>query len=252
METGLYYYGYRYYSANIGSWINRDPFSDIMPAINRTISEYILTSKAKNQISNLYTYIENDPINYFDYLGLFGASGHSLITTYSLISYGMSSAMLEKVIEGNLYVDRYSNFMNNNEHAIRNWFQSVENAKMQSYLFRQKQLRAAIEAIQKGKCKNALFEFGQGLHNIQDEVAHKYGTLLPLLLNVVFIEDSHLNPVIIYRDSYPTPSQLVTATSKSKEYVDRFINKINCNPFKDKDSIFSSGLNRSCCCTVSV
>jgi hypothetical protein len=51
METDLYYYGYRYYSPTLGRWINRDP------------------SGEEGGI-NLYSFIRNDPINSWDYLGL--------------------------------------------------------------------------------------------------------------------------------------------------------------------------------------
>jgi RHS repeat-associated protein len=50
-ETGLYYYGYRYYSAEMGRWLNRDP--------------------AGEQAGyNLYVFVLNNPINGTDYLGM--------------------------------------------------------------------------------------------------------------------------------------------------------------------------------------
>ncbi|MBN1182198.1 MAG: hypothetical protein JXB49_07915, partial [Bacteroidales bacterium] len=52
VETDLYYYGYRYYSTNLGRWINRDP------------------SEEKGGI-NLYVFVNNSPINLWDYLGLY-------------------------------------------------------------------------------------------------------------------------------------------------------------------------------------
>jgi RHS repeat-associated protein len=51
METGLYYYGYRYYSTNLGRWISRDPIEE-------------------EGGLNLYAFVLNDPLNYFDLLGL--------------------------------------------------------------------------------------------------------------------------------------------------------------------------------------
>lgn len=50
-ETGLYYYGYRYYQPVHGRWINRDPIRE-------------------NGGYNLYGISENDPINMIDILGL--------------------------------------------------------------------------------------------------------------------------------------------------------------------------------------
>ena len=50
-ETGLYYYGYRYYSPTIGRWLSRDPIGE------------------KGGV-NLYTAYKNDPVNSVDPLGL--------------------------------------------------------------------------------------------------------------------------------------------------------------------------------------
>ena len=50
-ETGLYYYGFRYYSPSTGRWLSRDPLGE---AGGR----------------NLYGYTQNDPCRFFDPLGL--------------------------------------------------------------------------------------------------------------------------------------------------------------------------------------
>ena len=49
-ETGLYYYGYRYYSPSLGRWISRDPIDE-------------------QGGLNLYGFVNNDPVNYIDPLG---------------------------------------------------------------------------------------------------------------------------------------------------------------------------------------
>jgi RHS repeat-associated protein len=50
-ETGLVYYGYRYYSAELGRWISRDPLGE-------------------EGGNNLHSYVNNNPTNFYDYLGL--------------------------------------------------------------------------------------------------------------------------------------------------------------------------------------
>ena len=50
-ESNLYYYGYRLYDPELGRWINRDPLGE-------------------RGGTNLYAFVLNDPINYWDYLGL--------------------------------------------------------------------------------------------------------------------------------------------------------------------------------------
>jgi len=49
-ESGLYYYGYRYYSPQLGRWINRDPIEE-------------------EGGLNVYAFLDNDPKNKYDYLG---------------------------------------------------------------------------------------------------------------------------------------------------------------------------------------
>ena len=50
-ETGLNYYGYRYYNPSTGRWIGRDPIQE------------------KGGM-NLYESVENDPVDLLDFLGL--------------------------------------------------------------------------------------------------------------------------------------------------------------------------------------
>ena len=49
--TGLYYYGYRYYSPDLGRWLSRDPIEE-------------------KGGYNLYSMVGNNPISHWDYLGL--------------------------------------------------------------------------------------------------------------------------------------------------------------------------------------
>jgi RHS repeat-associated protein len=49
-ETGLGYWGQRYYNPALGRWLNRDPIDELGGV-------------------NLYAYVGNDPIDNFDYLG---------------------------------------------------------------------------------------------------------------------------------------------------------------------------------------
>ena len=51
VETGLLYYGYRYYDPVTGRWPSRDPVGEWGGLM-------------------LYNFVANDPVNYWDYLGL--------------------------------------------------------------------------------------------------------------------------------------------------------------------------------------
>ena len=54
-ETDLYYYGYRYYSPSLGRWISRDPVEE-------------------QGGLNLYTFVNNDPVNHWDLWGMIDVS----------------------------------------------------------------------------------------------------------------------------------------------------------------------------------
>ncbi|MBI3884659.1 MAG: RHS repeat-associated core domain-containing protein [Opitutae bacterium] len=68
LETGLLYYGLRYYSPGLGRFINRDPFSE-------------------RGGLNLYEFVQNNAVSRWDYLGL-DAPEHSFFTTVYVPSTG--------------------------------------------------------------------------------------------------------------------------------------------------------------------
>ena len=52
-ETGLYYYGFRYYNPELGRWLSREPLGE-------------------SASYGLYTFVDNQPIQKIDILGLYG------------------------------------------------------------------------------------------------------------------------------------------------------------------------------------
>jgi RHS repeat-associated protein len=60
-ESGLYYYGYRYYSPGLGRWMNRDPIGGV---------EYV-NLESQFLEPNIYGFTNNDPVNGSDTLGLY-------------------------------------------------------------------------------------------------------------------------------------------------------------------------------------
>ena len=56
--SGMFFYGYRHYDPATGRWLSRDPI-------------------AENGGINLYAFVENNPIRYFDPNGLASADSHA-------------------------------------------------------------------------------------------------------------------------------------------------------------------------------
>ena len=89
-ETGLLYYGYRYYNADMGRWISRDPLGEPGHEIgfDQTRSLWVamrhaavpsddgefLSERNKNKqiMTNPYEFCSNNPIGRIDHLGEFG------------------------------------------------------------------------------------------------------------------------------------------------------------------------------------
>jgi RHS repeat-associated protein len=87
-ETGLYYYGYRYYNPSTGRWLSRDPLGEpgfYLLATGRQISQGgSVTDTPANSDSessalndfltaagpNVYAFMGNDGVDQWDYLGM--------------------------------------------------------------------------------------------------------------------------------------------------------------------------------------
>ncbi|GBC63574.1 RHS repeat-associated core domain-containing pro tein [Desulfonema ishimotonii] len=65
-ETGLVYYGFRYYSNELGRWISRDPLYT-----NQAFGDIIEYKEIFGLESNTYCFSENNGLNYTDYLGMY-------------------------------------------------------------------------------------------------------------------------------------------------------------------------------------
>jgi RHS repeat-associated protein len=66
-ETGLYYYGYRYYDPITGRWLNRDPILELGQELLKTLITALNTSLIS--LVNNYSFCENSPATKFDVNG---------------------------------------------------------------------------------------------------------------------------------------------------------------------------------------
>jgi len=72
-ETGLYYYGYRYYDPSTGRWPNRDPIDELsfrksyINSLNRNDRRAVRMQRPSN---NEFLFVDNQPVNLIDKYGL--------------------------------------------------------------------------------------------------------------------------------------------------------------------------------------
>jgi RHS repeat-associated protein len=64
-NSGLYYYGYRWYHPNLQRWPNRDPLGELGFELLRRSGESVESSSV-----NLYRFVGNDPLRNVDSIGL--------------------------------------------------------------------------------------------------------------------------------------------------------------------------------------
>jgi RHS repeat-associated protein len=106
-ETGLVYYGFRYYSLNMGRWQSRDPLQDLaFVSLTGPIVELLTTSPSANP----HSFSQNSPLSLIDILGL--------------IDYQVIQAVVTFTPEGKLKYDKI-----NGNGAAENRAQIEEDAK---------------------------------------------------------------------------------------------------------------------------
>jgi RHS repeat-associated protein len=76
-ETGLYYYGHRYYNPSTGRWPSRDPMGDTAFATFHEFTDDELqgVGDTEGNAANLYSFVANQPLTQWDYLGLITVGG---------------------------------------------------------------------------------------------------------------------------------------------------------------------------------
>jgi RHS repeat-associated protein len=73
-SSGMYYYGYRFYDPNLQRWINRDPYREVgfeiaRHSVSRPGGRPLPPSELVRG-RNLYVFVNDDPVDLFDPLGL--------------------------------------------------------------------------------------------------------------------------------------------------------------------------------------
>jgi len=179
-ETGLLYYGYRFYNPSTGRWLNRDPLGEAGG-------------------EDLYRYCGNDPIRIFDVLGLYQADGHFYATyivaklngyndrdAYELAYYSQypdQHRSLDAVMAGFEIAQQFLVRAIAAENGVYAKDQSAEQWETQRYIH--SLLGGGIEEVERyRKCLErmisqgglALWEQGILMHALGDTYAHLEGS----------------------------------------------------------------------------
>ena len=168
-ETGLYYYGYRFYKPEWERWINRDPIGE-RDGINR------------------YNFVKNNPVSWFDPFGLW-KSEHKTITTDACNS-GLPDEVkdikkiLNMIIAGNTATDKGEDFNDLKLHYNRALDENVDNARKafsKALKDNTDAFNKKIESPQPTKkdCEEALQILGRLTHMWEDYYAHAIGNDSP-------------------------------------------------------------------------
>lgn len=159
-ETGLLYYGYRYYSPGTGRWLGRDPLGE-------------------NESANLYTAVGNDQIDHCDFNGLYGDAGHFYTTYLVGRAAGFSDEAAWQLAYWSEYADKDAAF-----DAIRS-LGDEDHIDVQKYLHSltggdPTKLRTYLACLLKAKADDGkteafgLDEKGFLIHALGDTYAHAY------------------------------------------------------------------------------
>jgi RHS repeat-associated protein len=164
-ETGLDYFGARYYASNLGRFTSPDP-------------EYFLIQLVSPQIWNRYAYVLNNPLEYIDQNGKWPTWIHELIIDNAFP--GLSDEEREFIKWGSWYVDAYGTHLggtlaesNANEHAMRRPDQTYLEAVLgyRSFIETKNAEAAALVGGATSGIDESLIAFGEATHPISDNVS---------------------------------------------------------------------------------
>ncbi len=90
-DSKVYYYGYRYYSPELGRWVSRDPLGERAFFQHYTSNmKWSEKSALKQQtLLPLYVFLQNGPLSSTDALGLIIAVGHREARIYFFIGHNL-------------------------------------------------------------------------------------------------------------------------------------------------------------------
>jgi len=156
-ETGLYYYGARYYDPQIGRFTQIDPL--VLGESGKPLADVLSNPQALNG----YSYVLNNPMRYVDEEGMYKSDVHYTLTNYLALKAGLDSTIANEIA---FFDDR----MDTDPATKPDSYENATNGTTEKYHFQQ---RSVAEAwVNAGIAKKDSREFGKALHTYQDTYSH--------------------------------------------------------------------------------
>jgi RHS repeat-associated protein len=166
-ETGLMYYGARYYDATIGRFISFDPL--LLNEGSKPLASVLPNPQALNP----YSYVTNNPITMVDETGEYGSDVHYDLTFFLSMAAGLNYGQSKTIATFDQYTDENPATLPLNFKSIEGIEQSIKNTidgTTGKYHFAS--FGTALVNTVKALAPKKLSNFGESLHTFQDTYSH--------------------------------------------------------------------------------
>ena len=174
-ETGLYYYGARYYDPRVSLWISTDPMEDKFPSVSS------------------YTYVINNPLNILDpngadivYVNLGGQEVYRIKNKNIYKTYIQTSRSYTSPSKGNLGWKEVPM-----PKIIQTRPSSNEDVSSEKYQKNDYLIAARTGYFNQAKNHGILKLYSEGGHEISSEEIRQIPDLDPTLVKAICIQESH-------------------------------------------------------------
>ncbi len=156
-ETGLMYYGARYYDPAVGRFISFDPL--LLNEGGKPLSSVLMNPQALNP----YSYVTNNPTRFVDETGEYKVDVHYNLTYYLGLKAGLDDATAIKIAW-------FDNMVDINPDTKPDNLENAKNGTTDKFHFAER--GEAITRLENAINSNDAKTFGTSLHTYQDTYSH--------------------------------------------------------------------------------